>query len=580
MKLEQSRVGIFMKLFPAITILVVPAMFFPPSLRAQMSDVEQIDREVRKLCVNLPFSMPSIPVPAFPDRRVSITEHGAIADGRTLNTKAIADAIQSCAQAGGGSVVVPPGTWLTGPIRLESNINLHLERGALVQFSSRIEDFPLIAGFDGKSKKFIVTPPISAFRSKNIAITGEGVIDGAGEVWRYVKKEKLTERQWKDLVASGGAVSADGREWWPSKEAMNGEKYIKAIEESGKRPTAAEYALAREYLRPDLVQLVQCEGVLLDGPTFQNSPRYQVRPTQSENIIVRNVKVYAPWYGQNTDGIDVVTCRNVVVYNSTVDVGDDGICLKPGSISSRQTSGPACENIVVANCVVYHAHGGFVIGSESFGGARNVSVCNCVFVGTDVGIRFKSGRGRGGVVEDVYIEGIQMRAIENEAILFDMYYGGGAPDVESLKSRSSRQAEAVTRTTPQFQNISISNVVCSGAQQAILVNGLPEMPVRNITFEKINISAKKGVTLIDADSVRLRACSILPQAGPVMTMIQSRNVTVEGGTFPDWAKVFLSVRGEGSGNIRLVGINLPDGKNAIRFGQGVHPDAVIWDRGR
>jgi DNA sulfur modification protein DndE len=522
--------------------------------------------------------MPEIRVPSFPDIRVSIVDYGAVADGHTMNNKAFADAITACAKLGGGTVEVPPGSWLTGPIKIESNINLHLERGALIQFSRRLEDFPLIAGFDGKSKRYIVTPPIHAFRARNIAITGDGIVDGSGEVWRYVKKEKQTERQWKDLVASGGVVSPDGKEWWPSKEAMEAEEYLKRLEESEKPPTAADYAKAREFLRTDMVQFVQCDGILLDGTTFQNSPRFHVRPTQSENIIIRGLKVLAPWYAQNADGIDLASCRNVIVYNTIVDAGDDGICLKPGTIAQSQKPGPACENIVVVDCVVYRAHGGFVIGSESYGGVNNVYVHNCVFSGTDVGLRFKSARGRGGLVENIFVDGIQMRMIENEAILFDMYYGGGAPEVEATKDLSLRKTEAVTDRTPRFQNFSVKNVVCNGANRGIVINGLPEMPIKNITLENVSVSSKLGVFCADADGISFNGCRIVPQTGPAMTVIQGRNITVKGGTFPAPTDLFLKVVGERSGNIRLAGVQLPRGTRVFELGKDVKSDAIIVER--
>jgi polygalacturonase len=532
--------------------------------------------DVKKYLTDLPFSMPEVAVPDFSDHRVDIREHGAVADGHTMNTKAFADAIRACAKAGGGTVVVGAGIWLTGPIRLESNINLHLERGALVQFSNRIQDFPFIAGFDGKSKRFMITPPIHAYRSKNIAITGEGIFDGAGEVWRYVKKDKLTQRQWNELTSSGGVVSSDGKEWWPSKEAMDGEEYIKELEKSKKALTASDYAKTREYLRPDLLRFAQCEGILLDGPTFQNSPKFHVHLVQSENIIVRNVKILAEWYAQNGDGLDINSCRNVVVYNTTVNVGDDGICLKPGNIAGTQKPGPACENIVIADCIVYRAHGGFVIGSESFGGARNVSVRNCIFAGTDIGIRFKSLRGRGGLVENIFVDGIQMRAIVNEAVLIDMYYGGGAPEVEATKNLNPSQAEPVTDQTPRFQNISIKNIVCNGVNRAVFINGLPEMPVKNITLENISVASKLGVFCTDAEGISFNQCRILPRLGAVMTLAQSRNITVKGGTFPDSADAFLKVAGEKSGNITIVGIDLTKFKKTVELGEGARPEAVTY----
>jgi len=518
--------------------------------------------------------MPEMREPRFPDRVVSIVAHGAVPDGYTLNTTAFADAIAECSRSGGGTVIVPPGTWLTGPVKLESNVNLHVERGALVQFSRDIDDFPLIAGFDGTSRRYIVTPPIYAFGAKNIAITGEGIFDGAGEVWRYVKKEKLTASQWQALTATGGVITPDGKEWWPSKEAMVGEQYLRELEESRRELTAADYAKAREFLRPDLVHLVQCNGILLDGPTFENSPRYHIHPVQCEGLIIRNVNVFTQWYAQNGDGIDLSSCRNVVVYNSTLDVGD-GICLKPGSIAGSQLPGPACQNIVIADCVVYHAHGGFVIGSESFGGARNVSVRNCVFIGTDVGLRFKSARGRGGLVEKVFIDGIQMRAIETDAILFDMYYSGGAPDVEATKDFLDRKAEPLTEKTPRFQDFSIRNIDCNGARRAVVINGLPEMPVKNIVLDSVSVSAKGGVILADAEGIQLNGCRIVVESGPVISVLQGRNITVNGGTFPVAADVFLKVAGEKSENINLVGIDLANVKKDVELGENVKPDAVI-----
>jgi DNA sulfur modification protein DndE len=393
-------------------------------------------------------------------------------------------------------------------------------------------------------------------------------------VWRYVKKEKQTERQWEELTRSGGDLTPDGKEWWPSKEAMGGEEYITALEKSTNELKAEDFAKAKEYLRPDLVRLAQCTGILLDGPTFQNSPRFHVHLVQSENIIVRNVKIWCEWYAQNGDGLDLSSTRNVVVYNTTVNVGDDGICVKPGNISKNQNPGPACENIVIADCIVYHAHGGFVVGSESFGGARNISVRNCIFAGTDVGIRFKSARSRGGLVEKISIEGIQMRDIANEAILFDMYYGGGAPEVESAKERTSRKAEPVTDLTPRFQNISIKNVVCNGAERAVLMNGLPEVSIKNITLDNVYVSARRGVVCIDAEGISFNRCRIVVTAGPVIAIDQGSNITVNGGTFPDPPDVFLKVLGDKSQGIRLVGVDVPHVRQMLDLGKDVRADAV------
>jgi polygalacturonase len=531
-------------------------------------------KQLKDYISHLPFTMPEIVEPQFPLHRVSIVEFGAIPDGHTMNTKAFTDAIAACANAGGGTVVVPPGTWLTGPIRLENNINLHVERGALVQFSKNINDYPFVESSGGRQNRYGRSQLLSAYKADNIAITGDGIFDGAGEIWRYVLREDLTELQWKTLVASGGVVSDNGEEWWPSKEAMGAEKFFKKTEDEKKMLTKADYESTKEYLRPNLVNLVECHGILLDGPTFQNSPRYHIIPQQCENLIIRNVKVLSPVSGKNTDAIDPAACRNVVIYNCMIDVGDDGICLKPGTIASGQKPGPACENVVVADCVVYHAHGGFVIGSESYGGARNVSVRNCVFIGTDVGLRFKSARGKGGVIEKIFIDGIQMREIATDAILFDMYYSGGAPDVEAKKDLTIRKIEPVTERTPQFKDFFVKNVICNGADRAFVMNGLPEMSIKDMVLDNVSITSKRGAYIADAEGIQLNECRIVPQSGYVFNVIQSRNVTIKGGTYPAPAGLFLKVFGERSENIRLIGVDLKQAKNGIELEKNVRVDAV------
>lgn len=533
-----------------------------------------IEKEVQAYTANLPFTMPVVKVPEFPDHRVNIKDYGAVADGRTMNTKAFADAIKDCVAKGGGVVVVPPGTWLTGPIKLESNIDLYVERGALIQFSSRIEDFPLIPGLDGRSKRYIITPPLYAYRAGNIGISGEGVIDGAGEAWRYVKRNKLTDQQWKELVASGGVVADNGREWWPSKEALDGEAYLRSVIKSGRQLTMDDFANVKEFLRPDFVQLVQCNGILLDGTTFENSPKFHVRPIQSQNVIIRNIKIQSPWYGQNTDGLDPTSSRNVIIYGVRVDVGDDGICLKPGTIAKDQTPGPACENYVIADCIVYHAHGGFVIGSESYGGVNNIYVHNCTYIGTDVGLRFKSLRERGGLVQNVFVDGIQMRSIQTEAILFDMYYGGGSPDMESGKKDDMEKAQPVTERTPRFQNFSIKNVVCSGAGSAFVVKGLAEMPVKDIKLENVSIQSERGILLSQADGIEMRTVYVAPKRGPVIVLDDATNITVANLEYPRGLDLFLRVAGEKSKNIQLEGVDLSMAKKGIDLAPGVTADAV------
>jgi DNA sulfur modification protein DndE len=524
----------------------------------------------------LPFEMPRLEEPSFPACTVSIADYGAVPDGHTLNTKSFSDAITACAKAGGGTVIIPPGTWLTGPIQLESNINLHIEKGALVQFSSRLEDNPFVQQPKGVKKYDKKGSLISAYKAKNIAITGDGIFDGGGEAWRYVLKEDMNEKEWKALIASGGIVTDGGSAWWPSEEAWKTDQLIQ--KDSKKKFTNEELEQTKEYFRPNLVVLTECKNVLLDGPTFQNSPRYHVVPRQCENVIIRNISVLAPAYGKNTDAIDPSACRNVIIYNCTIDTGDDGICLKPGDIADSQTPGPACMNYIIADCVVYHAHGGFVIGSESNGGVRNIFVSNCVFAGTEVGLRFKSLRGKGGLVEKIYIQNIQMRNIVTDAILFDMYYSGNAPDVEARKDLTIRKAEPLTAKTPKFQDFYVKNVVCKGADRAVVINGLPEMPIKNMNLDNVSIESKRGAFIADADSVTLHNCRIVPASSPVVTVISSTNVAVTNGQYPAAADVFIKVIGEKSNNIRLTGIDVSSAKKISELVGNSKPNAVIIEK--
>ncbi len=524
--------------------------------------------EIAGYLKDLPFAL-EIRLPQFPERVVNVADQGAVGDGVTMNTAAFARAIDVCAKAGGGTVQVPSGLWCTGPIRLKSNINLRVERGAVILFSRKFEDYPLIAGFDGTARRYRCVPLLSAYREENVAITGEGMLDGQGEAWRPVKKEKLTAGQWRELVASGGAVTADGKMWYPSRGAMEGEDLLKTLD-IRRGNTVEEFARAREFLRPVLVQLVDCRSILIDGPTFVNSPSFHIQPVQSENIVLRNVVVRTEWWAQNGDGIDLSSCRNALLYRCVVDAGDDALCIKPGTISRLQKNGPACENILIADCTVFHGHGGFVIGSESYGGARNIAVRNCTFQGTDVGLRFKSARGRGGVIEKIFVDGIRMAGIAREAILFDMFYDA-SPGVASAGDGGRRAEPRI----PEFRDFTIRNVTCSGAACAIRITGLEDTPVKNILIENSTLQAERGMVCRDAEEIALRNVSLLPARGTLIEVERTRGLDIAGGRVPDAIDTVLSVAGERSGQIRIIGMDLGGRKHPILLGPGVPPEAVV-----
>jgi polygalacturonase len=423
-------------------------------------------------------------------------------------------------------VLFPAGTYLTGPIRLQSNVELHLDREATVLFSRDYSDYPLVmTSWEGEETVRCCSPLWGA-NLHNVAITGQGTFDGQGEAWRPVKKFKMSEQQWAELLASGGTVDEEHGIWWPSRAAMEGEATVRRLRERGGPAKIEDYEPVRDFLRPNLVKLTECRGVVLDGPTFRNSPAWNVHLLMCENVTVRNVTIFNPWFAQNGDGIDIESCRNVLMSDSLLDVGDDGICLKSGKDEQGRQRGRPVENVTIRNCTVLHAHGGVTIGSEMSGGVRNIHVSNCIFEGTDIGLRFKTTRGRGGIVENIEISNIEMKDIPGAAISLDMYYEGKAWDETDTEVKAVAP-EPVDEGTPQFRQMHIRNVNCQGAQRAIEMRGLPEMPIEGITLEQIRITAKEGVYLAEAKDITLRGVQVQADKIPVLNCHNVTNLTME-----------------------------------------------------
>jgi polygalacturonase len=462
-----------------------------------------------------PFAMPAVPDPVIPARTVSIKDFGAVSDGKTLNTVAFAKAIAACAQAGGGRVVVPAGTWLTGPIELKSSIDLHTEAGAKVVFTPDRTQYPLQAAGKGQ---YEVTSPIWGNKLHDVAITGPGVFDGSGEAWRPLKKSKVSAAEWDRVVRSGGVLSADGKIWWPSHEALGGEALLKKLK-SKPDATEADYLPARDFLRPKMVVITNTKNLLLDGPTFQNSPMFVVNPKGISNLIIRNVQVHNDYSAQNGDGIDISASHNVVIYHCTVSAGDDGICMK--SSGDRTPDDPALTNVLIADCTVLQGHGGFVIGSNTDGGMRNIWVTDCRFVGTDIGVRVKSNAGRGGLVRDIYVDNIQMRNILHEAVLFDTSY----EDVPAGKEKGSGLPVAATKV-PDFQQFYLKNITCEGAETAMYFQGLPQQPVHDLHFDNVAITATKGVVAGDIRNIEFKNVRLTTQQQPAIPAAAAKDIKV------------------------------------------------------
>lgn len=521
--------------------------------------------------------LPAVKTVSFKKDSFNIIKFGAIADGITLNTKSINDAIIACNKKGGGVVVIPKGMWLTGPVVLLSNVNLHLQKNALLQFTNDLSQYKLITtsweGLDAVRNE----SPLSATNAQNIAVTGFGIVDGNGDAWRMVKKDKLSESQWKNLVNSGGLTSDDKKTWYPSASSFKGSKTEKAGIINGTK-TINDFADIKDFLRPNLLVFTKCDRVLLEGVTFQNSPAWNLHPLMCTNLTVRNVFAKNPWYAQNGDGIDIESCKNVLVENSVFDVGDDGICIKSGRDEEGRKRNMPTENLLVQNCTVYHAHGGFVIGSEMSGGAKNIYVNDCTFIGTDIGLRFKTTRGRGGVVENIFINGITMKDIVGEAMLFDMYYAAKDPIALAGEKREAPVVEfkKVDETTPQLKNIFIKNVVCNGAEKAIFVRGLPEMNIHDIIIENFTVSAKKGIDISEAKNILLknvRVSSSVPM--PAIDILNSSNIDLINVTPLSPFSPLLRIGGDRSATIKFTNSSEKNIKQKTVFEFGAGENVLI-----
>ena len=456
----------------------------------------------KKYTEKLPFQMPEVSAPVIPNYTVNLKKFGAVGDGVTLNTKAFEKAIAALTKKGGGHLVVPQGVWFTGPIVLQSNIDLHLEAGAVIQFSGDEALYPVIkTSFEGLDTRRCQSP-LSANGAENISITGKGVIDGNGQFWRPVKKGKMTEGQWKEVLERPGGVESKKGYWVPNQAYADAEK--SANMNVPKASTDAEWNAIKRFLRPVMVSLVNCKNVLLQGVIFQNSPAWNLHPLMCENIILDDVLARNPSYAQNGDALDLESCKNALIVNSKFDAGDDGICIKSGKDKDGRLRGRPCENVVVDGCTVFAGHGGFVVGSEMSGGVKNILVANCQFLGTDVGLRFKSTRGRGGIVENIFIDNVAMTDIKTDAITFNMYYGGKsvAEMLADGDNPDNVTKMPVTEETPIFRNIDIKNIVCNGAGRAMEFNGLPEMPINGIRLLNINIIAKSDAVFNNCQNIK------------------------------------------------------------------------------
>jgi len=523
------------KYFSILWRTIVVSLF---TLQTSLLSGENSDSNLQ-LLADIPFDMPVIQEPVFPEQIFNIRDYGAIGDGETVNTHALASAIAACADAGGGKVLIPAGTWFTGPIHFKSNINLHVAEGAEVRFSNNPDDYlPVVFTRLEGIECYNYSPMIYAKDCINIAITGKGTFNGQGELWWLWKKKQ------------GKAV----QELYDSQ--FNGIPVNKRI-----------YGTKEAALRSPMIQLINCKNVLLEDYTSKNSPFWTNHIVYCDFVIVRNIRILNPEHAHNSDGLNLDSSRNVHIQSLYADVGDDAVCIKSGMNEDGWRVARPSENIVIENCHVEKGHGGIVFGSDTSGGVKNIFVRNCVYDGTLMGIRMKSMRGRGGGIEKVWIQDIKMRNIGWDAIVLNMFY-----TASSATSRSD--------TPPDFHDIHLKNITCQGARDAITLKGLPEQLISTITFENITISANNGLVASNAQDVKLVNVNITPKEGPVMSLKDSQDFIIHGASSTGGADTFLHLKGEKTGNIRLIDNDLSNVRQKVLLEKDVPAGAIISDDGK
>jgi polygalacturonase len=479
--------------------------------------------------------------PVIPEKVFDIRDFGAQDGGKIKNTSAVQKAIDSASRMGGGVVLIPAGKWLTGAIHLENNINLHLTKNAELLFSQDVQDYlPVVFSRHEDIECYKYSSFIYANGKYNIAITGNGTLNGQGKPWWSWKEGKSdVEKLLNEMSDKNVPVKErifDGRD--------------------GKE------------LRPAFFQPINCKNILVEGVTFLYGAFWTITPTYCENVIVRNVHIVTEGtYGHtpNGDGVNPSSSRNILIENCEFDTGDDCIAIKAGRDKDGLRVNIPTENIVVRNCRGLSGHGGIVIGSETSGGVRNIYALNCTFNGTDRIVRIKTARGRGGIIENMWFKDLSGEKILREAIRLNMLYTG-----------IRLPAQSVSEQTPSIRNIHFENITCSsGESYAVELLGLPEMPINNITFKGINASTAKGINISDANNVYISGSVFDAGLTPIVSFTDAENITIDSVSFTGKTTEIIKVNGNKCRDIRLRKSGLKKNGSALIIDPSVPKSAVI-----
>ncbi|MFA9192346.1 glycoside hydrolase family 28 protein [Flavobacterium sp. FZUC8N2.13] len=401
----------------------------------------------------------AVVVPTFKNKTYNIIDFGAKSDGIVNNSEAFKKAIETCTKNGGGKVVVPSGKFLTGPIHLDNNVNLHLEEGAEILFSTKSSDYPLVlTSFEG-TELMNHSPLIYAYNKKNIAVTGKGVLNGQAdnENWWY----------WCGAKQYG---------WSEGKGNQNDPQNRIRLVESGEQNVPVEQRIYGEgsYLRPSFVEFFSCTDALIKGVKIINAPFWVIHPMKSTNVTVDGVTVES--HGPNNDGCDPEYSKNVIIKNCTFNTGDDCIAIKAGKDGDGRRVAMKSENIIVQDCMMLDGHGGVVMGSEMTGGIKNVFVENCKMdsPNLDRAIRIKSNSRRGGIVENVFVRNIEVGQVKEAVLRINMFYNVYGNQTGNF--------------IPQVKNVILENVkVKNGGKFGVLAKGYKELPIENVLLKNVTI---------------------------------------------------------------------------------------------
>jgi hypothetical protein len=489
--------------------------------------------------VEPPFDMPELTAPEFPDAVFNIVEYGAKPEDKAANITAFRKAVQACHDAGGGRVLVPVGKWLTGPIHLKSNVELHVAEGATILFSDDFDDYlpPVFVRYEG-IECYNYSPLIYAYEQENVAVTGRGILDGNGQAWWDYMRQR---RAWPHHVK----VLYD----WVLKEVPV-EKRVTATSER------------HLFLRPSFIEFNSCRNVLIEDINMVSGPMWNIHPAYCENVIIRGVSVVNR--GPHNDGVTPDSCKNVLIENVYLATADDTFCLKAGLNEDAWRVGKSTENVIIRNCYTKRckASGGITIGSEMSGGVRNVFAHDCQFDDLMIGVWIKSKRGRGGVVENIWVQDIEIGSIGRNAIWLSMFYPWS-----TLQPAGDRPGV--------FRNIFWKDIHVGQTNRSIDVVGLEELPMENVVLENITIEqARTGARIVDTKNITLKNIVIGSNDPVFLEAERVQNLTIEESGPAEQAETFLHAKGASTKDIVLRSIDFSKVRNQALLEEEVSENSV------